>query len=131
MAGMNRETGRVLDGWEHVLQSLTVIFTTRFHERVMRRWFGSLIPHLLGESMVPSTVLRFYAAIITAVELWEPRYKISRVEVLELDRLGRIGFRLTGVYRPRAHLGDFTPEGARVVTLAGDDAGFLAIAEPV
>ena len=36
--GMDRYTGKVLTGWDHVIQSMLVIFSTRFHERVLRRW---------------------------------------------------------------------------------------------
>ena len=77
--GNDRHTGHPLAGFAHVQQSLEVIFTTHFGERVLRRWFGSFVPKLLGEPMVPSTVLRFFTAVCTAIDLWEPRYKVQKI----------------------------------------------------
>lgn len=114
-AGVDRNTGRPLSGWAHVAQSLGVIFTTHFGSRVARRWFGSLIPSLLGENLTPRTTLRFYTAIYASLE-FEPRFALTRIRVLSSAddlRLGSLRVELEGMYRPRAHLGDFTVEGAR------------------
>jgi len=131
MAGLNRDTGKLLDGWPHVVQSLMVIFTTGFGTRVMRRWFGSSVPQLLGESIVPSTVVRFYGAVATAIELWEPRFRVTKVTPLaaapEATRGGLLGLRIDGEYRPRGHLGDFTPDGMRTVHVDWRGGRFLVV----
>ena len=136
-AGMNRRTGKILIGWDHVVQSIQTIFMTRYHERVLRRWVGSFVPHILGESAVRPVITRFFWAIASCIELWEPNYRVSRVRVetrssLELRgessdreahlltsaeelRAGRLTTALEGVYRPRAHLDDPTPEARRQV----------------
>lgn len=123
MAGMNRRTGRWLVGWEHVQQSLEVIFSTMIGSRIMRRSFGSAVPALLGRPINRATVLRFATAIILAVELWEPRFRIKRITFKrpqnnpENLRLGRLSMTITGEYRPRGHLGDPTPDdGERTIT---------------
>jgi len=122
--GMDRRTGKLLQGWDHVEQSLELIFATPFHERVLRRWVGSFVPHILGESLVPRVVTRFFWAIASAIDIWEPNYRIKQVYFMgdallqwsastlasaDLIRLGQTLFRQEGIYRPRAHLGDFTP----------------------
>jgi hypothetical protein len=124
--GMDRNTGKLLQGWDHVQQSLEVIFATSFHERVLRRWVGSFVPRLLGENLVASVVTRFYWAIISAIDLWEPDYRITQVffmgnalstwappltvtSTASLIRAGQVIFRQEGVYYPRGHLGDYTP----------------------
>lgn len=125
MAGIDRETGKLLDGFAHVRQSLHVIFTTGIGTRIMRRLFGSEIPGLLGKNIVPSTFLRFATAVHVALQLWEPRFRLVQVtfprdgalepnvgaNTPETVRRGRIGIALYGEYRPRGHLGDPTPEG--------------------
>lgn len=117
MAGLDRRTGRPLGGFAHVIQSLEVIFTTRIGSRVMRRFFGSEIPGLLGKNIVPSTFLKFATAVHVAIELWEPRFHLVQVTFPrdtngpENVRRGRIGIALYGQYRPRGHLGDPTPDG--------------------
>lgn len=115
----------MIDGWAHVLQSIALIFTTFFGSRVMRRMFGSAVPGLLGQNLTPATLLRFYTAIIVAIELWEPRYRVRRVSYPSASNSaaglsqGLIGLKLEGEYRPRGHLGDPTPAGVRSVTWTG------------
>ncbi|WEK50312.1 MAG: GPW/gp25 family protein [Candidatus Kaistia colombiensis] len=115
--GINRRTGRLLTDWDHVLQSLEVILSTRFGERVMRRWFGSNVPVLLGQNMVPETFVRFYAAVGVAL-VQEPRVELVRITPISVTRTGRAGFLLDLQYRPRGHLGDFTVEGAKRIIVA-------------
>lgn len=112
--GINRETGRPLSGWDHVAQSLRVLFSTGFGERVMRRNFGSVVPAVLGQPMTPQTLLKFYTAIVVAIELWEPRFRVRKISYpgpLNSParlRQGQVGVQLDGDYRPNALSGDFT-----------------------
>src|SRR5262252_10499015 len=114
--GMDRRTGKMITGWRHVEQSIEVIFATPFHQRVLRRWVGSFVPHMLGESVVARVITRFFWAIVTSIDLWEPRYRIKRVFMMgnalsqwapqtlnaaDFIRLGQAIFRQEGVYYPR------------------------------
>jgi phage baseplate assembly protein W len=122
--GVDRETGRVKVGFPHVTQSMSVIFSTRFHERVLRRWVGSFVPHILGENSIDRVITRFYWAIATSIDLWEPNYSIKLIriarradntELTSADelRIGELQTRNEGIYKPRGHLGDPTPESRR------------------
>lgn len=132
--GVNRSTGRILQGWAHVEQSMQVIFMTPFHERILRRWVGSMVPHILGELMTPRIITRFHWAMGVSIDLWEPNYRIQTVyfmgdalhswspqtfDVAGEFRLGHAFFRTEGSYRPRAHLGDTTPYHRRAAGLIG------------
>ena len=133
--GVDRKSFKLLQGWGHVEQSINLILSTPFHRRVLRRWVGSFVPHILGESGVERIISRFQWAIATAIDLWEPNYRIKQVyfqgtaidpslvgnigDLVEEFRLGHIFFRYEGVYRPRAHLGDFTPYERRANNLIG------------
>jgi uncharacterized protein len=132
--GVNRTNGKILQGWEHVEQSMQVIFATPFHERILRRWVGSFVPYILGETYVQRIVTRFFWAIAVSIDLWEPNYRIKQVHYMGgaiagwapqmLDAVGefRLGhgiFRTEGVYRPRAHLGDTSPYSGRAIALLG------------
>ena len=117
MAGIDRFTGAILEGWGHVAQSVQVILTTMIGTRVMRRPFGSAVPALLGRSLSASLILRWKTAIIVALELWEPRVRVIAIETLgeevntpERLRTGRLGLRVRCAYRPRGHLGDPTED---------------------
>lgn len=120
--GIDRETGKLLTGWDHVLQSMSVIFTTFFGERVMRRFFGSFVPKVLGQPLTETTLIRFWTAICVAIDMWEPRYRVTRIiprGSADEMRQGGIGFHIEGVYMPRGHLGDKTPEqGLRRFTIS-------------
>lgn len=132
--GVNRETGQMMQGWDHVEQSMKVIFATPFHERILRRWVGSYVPYILGETYAARIVTRFFWAIAVSIDLWEPNYRIKQVHYMgdalsnwsprTLDAVGeyRLGhgiFRTEGVYRPRAHLGDPAAYQPRAVALLG------------
>ena len=122
--GIDRETGKPLSGWPHVAQSLGVIFTTRFGDRVMRRWVGSLVPNLLGENMTQETFVKFFAAVGAALE-FEPRVRLIKVLPLSVSRDGRAEIRMEVEYRPRGHLGDFTPAGRKRVAFDVDGGRFV------
>lgn len=134
MAGIDRNTGKLLAGWPHVVQSLMVLFTTHFGVRIMRRYFGSNVPPLLGENMTRITILRFTAAVMAAIDVWEPRFGITKVDMPssaagnspEKVRQGQLQFTLRGVYRPRGHLGDFTPaQGEHALVITSGDSGII------
>lgn len=115
--GLNRETGRILSGWPHVVQTLGVIWTTRLNEREMRPWFGAELAEELGKTLNPATGLRVLQKITVAAELWEPRFAIRRCGFARIERTGKTVVRIDGEYRPRALQGDLTPEGLRTITL--------------
>ena len=117
MAGMNRETGKPLDGWDHVAQSIFVLFTTSFFSRLMRAYVGAHVIRLLGRLGNEQTASQARWAIATALLLFEPRFTPTRIGLTALDRTGASGFRIDGIYRPRALLGDPTPAGARTLSL--------------
>ncbi|MGJ5029064.1 GPW/gp25 family protein [Bradyrhizobium sp. HKCCYLS2038] len=133
MAGLDRQTGRLLNGWPHVVQSIMVIFTTGFGERMLRRWFGSAVPQLLGNSLTEATVVSFFAAIVTSLEVRErdtglprePRFRITKITPRKVDRTGELRIEISGVYMPRGHLGDFTPEDIRNITLTQSSTGLV------
>lgn len=126
--GLNAATGGVLEGWPHVVQSLGDIFTTRFGSRVMREWYGSFVPNLLGRTISPGEVTPWFAAVTSAIEQWEPRFRVTRIQIVEATRSGALHFFLEGEYRPRASFGDFTVEGARRIDAYANPDG-VRIAE--
>jgi phage baseplate assembly protein W len=123
MSGMNRETGRLLDGWPHVVQWILVLFSTGFGERTLRRWSGSLVPLLLGNSLTARNVTSFFNAIATALTLWEPRFRLTRITPRKAERLGTLTIDITGIYFLRGHLGDFTPEDVRTISFGNPVSG--------
>lgn len=102
---MDAGTGANISGWPHVLQSIEDFMTTRFGERIMREYYGSMIPAFLGENLNTQTVVPFFTAIAAAVEQWEPRYRIIKITPESVGRNGRLKVSIEGQYRPRAQTG--------------------------
>lgn len=49
MNGMDRRTGRLIEGDAHLAQSVADILTTPVGSRLQRRTYGSLLPELLDQ----------------------------------------------------------------------------------
>jgi phage baseplate assembly protein W len=109
-AGFNRETGSVLTDFDHVRQSIGVILTTPIGSRVMRREFGSELFDLIDRPMTDQVILAIYSATVMAIARWEPRYAVTGCNITIASADGVMSMELSGVYYPRGHLGDFTPD---------------------
>jgi hypothetical protein len=106
--GLNRSTGKRLDGWEHVSQSIGDILSTPLGSRVMRRDYGSELYELIDRPINAGTVARAARAVADAIAKWEPRFEGTKVEIDEASAEGRLGLAVTGVYYPNGHLGDYS-----------------------
>jgi len=104
MAGVDADTGLVLDGFPHVEQSLQKIISTGQGERVMREWFGNPGLRLLGENANERTILLWFNIVWMLIELFEPRFRITEFVVNDIDRLGFTDFTMNGQHLPFAHL---------------------------
>ncbi len=123
--GLDAATGGILTGWEHVVQSLRDIFDTRFGSRIMREWYGSFVPNLLGRLVTPDEVVPYFAAITSAIEQWEPRFRVTQIQMVKVTRDGELHVFLDGEYRPRAIYGDFSVAGARRLDAYANPDGLL------
>lgn len=119
MAGIDRRTGKLLSNLESAYQGVEVTLGTRLASRVMRREFGGGVVELLGRALTPSLFAAWRQLVATAIDLWEPRFKVRRVSYsgsVDDVRRGIAAVQIEADYRPKAHLGDFTVE--RVVTFS-------------
>lgn len=94
--GMNSSTGLRIDGLQHIEQSIAQILTTPIGSRVMRRDFGSLIPELIDQPLNDETQLMIYAATATAIRKWEPRFRMTRVQLHTQGLSGAAELHLVG-----------------------------------
>ena len=61
-SGMNRHTGKALDGFNHLRQSVADILSTRKGTRVMRREYGSDLAGLVDRPMNASLIFTAWAS---------------------------------------------------------------------
>jgi phage baseplate assembly protein W len=83
MIGLSRQTGLRIEGDAHLAQSIVDILSTPKGTRVMRRDYGSDLPLLIDQPINGETIIELYQATAEALDRWEPRIRLARVEVEE------------------------------------------------
>ncbi|MFP3850515.1 GPW/gp25 family protein [Pseudomonas sp. W5-01] len=81
MIGMNSKNGKTLTGSAHLAQSISDILSTPLGTRIMRRDYGSQLADLVDWPLNNATKLQAYAAVAIALMRWEPRIRLSRVQL--------------------------------------------------
>ena len=102
MRGIDAGTGAALDGVAHLRQSVRDVLTTPVGSRVMRRDYGSRLFDLLDAPATPGLASRLVAETAEALDRWEPRYRVRRVDVRPSGTPGRVLIDLEGEYLPDA-----------------------------
>lgn len=87
---MNVNTGAAIGDTEHLRQSIADILTTPIGSRVMRRDYGSQLPDLIDWPTNAATRLQAYAATAMALMRWEPRIRLTRVELFLGEQVGQV-----------------------------------------
>ncbi len=82
MIGINRHTGRKIDGDAHLAQSINDILSTPKGTRVMRRDYGSDLPNIIDQPINGETMIDLFQTTAEALQLWEPRVTVERVQIL-------------------------------------------------
>lgn len=96
MNGMDATTGKALDGTAHLVQSIADILGTPLGSRVMRRDYGSLLFDLIDQPVNAATALLLRAASAIAIRRWEPRLKVTAIDVAGDPAAGSLTIRVTG-----------------------------------
>jgi hypothetical protein len=95
MPGLSAATFRVLPEDPHLVQSINDILATPIGTRVMRREYGSDLPRLIDAPINGETLVDLFAATAEAIDRWEPRFALRRVEVADAAA-GKLSLILTG-----------------------------------
>ena len=98
MAGMSRTTGKTIDGFDHLRQSIQDILTTPVGTRVHRRDYGSRLPRLVDRPINEGLVAELVAAAAEALDQWEPRLRLERIQVEAVSPAGQVELSLSGWY---------------------------------
>ena len=109
MSGMNLNTGRAVADLDHLRQSISDILTTPIGTRLERRTYGSLVPDLIDHPDNGTTRIRMYAATASALMRWEPRLRLSRIQLTSGPQTGQVTLDLSGEY--------LAPQGSRPLNL--------------
>lgn len=132
--GIDKNSGAVLTGWDHVAQSIHDIITTPSNSRMFRRAYGGDVDALIDAPMNDSTLMTFFVSVAMALEGYvedglgelqhipsygEPGFQLRRVYVESAGPDGVIELVLSGDHYPDGHAGNFDTvvpvEGLRVI----------------
>ncbi len=102
MRGTDQQTGKALDGIDHLRQSIRDILTTPLGSRVMRRDYGSRLFELLDSPITPALLAPVTAAVAEALTKWEPRFALETVSITDAPPpgAGRLMLTLRGRHLP-------------------------------
>ena len=95
MSGVSRFDGSRLTPAQHLEQSIQDILTTPKGSRVIMREYGSDLPDLIDAPMNGETLVDIFAATAEAIDRWEPRFQLERVQVTAAAA-GAVSLELTG-----------------------------------
>jgi phage baseplate assembly protein W len=113
VADYDRRTGEPIDNLTSALQSLEIVFTIRIASLAMLRELGAGVIELLGRRITRKLFPIFLQLVATAIDLWEPRFKVRRISPsgsVEEIRQGILKVSIEVDFRPRGHFGDETVE---------------------
>lgn len=79
--GMHTKSGRQISDLDHLHQSVSDILFTPIGSRVMRREYGSLLLELIDHPQNAAMRLKLVSAAVMALMRWEPRLKLSQLQV--------------------------------------------------
>lgn len=96
MSGMNRNTGKRIEGEAHIAQSIADILTTPIGARVMRRSYGSRLFEWVDAPLNAATRQLIAAASAGAIARWEPRVRLTRIAVGDGDSGGGLTIIIEG-----------------------------------
>lgn len=106
-SSMCRFTGRLLTGFPCIEQSIGRILTTHPTELVMLLDFGSDTHRFIGRNLHSGLVVDLYRSAVEAIHKWEPEYRVRRIQLVMLDRLGGLGIGFDGTYFPEGRHGNY------------------------
>ncbi len=107
MQGMNKKTGGVLSGIEHVHQSIIDILTTPIGSRPMRRDYGSRLFERVDAPMNGELIAEIYSDVVESLFNYEPRVEVTSVSVESADA-GTIVINLVFNYLPTGETSTIT-----------------------
>ncbi len=87
--GMSRETGKRIDREAHISQSIVDILTTPIGSRIQRREYGSHLFDLIDSAGNDAGRLRLLAALVDAVNRWEPRVLLDQASI-DITQQGQV-----------------------------------------
>lgn len=99
--GMDKDTGRLLSGIEHLKQSITDILITSVGSRVMRRKYGSNLFEKIDSPVGSVLRVGIITDIAEALDKWEPRFILKQVHIstTKTDLAdGKLRYGLKGTY---------------------------------
>ena len=99
-AGVDRITGKPLTGYAHMEQCVAFIVQSMKGDVVMLYDLGADVDREIGRGMHRAMLLSLYARIISAIHTWEMEFRIRKIALVSMTRIGGLAVAIDGVYYP-------------------------------
>lgn len=100
MVDFDLMTGKPISGWPRCRRALNRLWETAKGTRVMLRHYGSLWPDFIDRPISQSVILQGIADFSQQVRLFEPEFRLVRMQIVEADGGGVVGIDAQGIYLP-------------------------------
>lgn len=107
MIGLDRRTGQLISGTQHLRQSIEDILGTPVGSRRMRPEYGSHLRRMVDLPVSEGWKSAAQAEVARALGRWEPRLKLARVRIMAVVG-GRIDLEVSGEYHGESLLMEVT-----------------------
>lgn len=122
--GFDAETGQLLRGWPHCLQSIKKILNTELGSMPQRRGLGSSIPGRIDDPQNEESIIAIYLGAAQALEprlvegrqYGEPGFVLLQAN-LDARTPGHVKFMIGGIYFENGHLGDYSNPTEKTVVV--------------
>lgn len=100
MIGIDRKTGRTIDGWDQFVSRATQALTTQLGDREHRRTFGSRVPELLARNVSDNLLIMAQTYAVEAFYNAENGIGDFAVETCVATRTDTgLSLRFTGIWQ--------------------------------
>ncbi|WP_150467408.1 GPW/gp25 family protein [Francisella sp. SYW-9] len=102
MSGLSRYTGKLIDDFESVKQSIDDILSTPKGSRVMRRDYGSDLHKYIDSPLNKSNIAKIYLSVVQAITDFEPRVSLEKNKInVSADETGHLIIGFEFIYKPK------------------------------
>lgn len=106
-AGVDRITGKPLTGYAHMEQCVAFIVRSMKGDVVMLYDLGADTDREIGRGMHRAMLLSLYARMIGAIHKWELEFRVRKIALVNMTRVGGLAVAIDGLYYPEGRLGNY------------------------
>lgn len=106
-AGVDRNTGKPLTGYAHMEQCVAFIVQSMRGDVVMLYDLGADVDREIGRGMHRPMLISLYARLIGSIHKWEMEFRVRKIALVAMSRIGALSIAIEGLYYPEGRFGNY------------------------